>query len=116
MLTYTALTTLSEKSRAEALGEALEGLEPSPTGVGVFEVEDGKGLWEVGGYFLEVPNDINLALLAAAYGQNPLLSPKFLIKTGWPRFVGNCHLSRLVGSLFTAVMTLSTCHLTGLGS
>ena len=40
MLTYTALTTLSEKSRAEALGEALEGLEPSPTGVGVFEVED----------------------------------------------------------------------------
>jgi len=74
MLTYTALTTLSEKSRAEALGEALEGLEPSPTGVGVFEVEDGKGLWEVGGYFLEVPNDINLALLAAAYGAKPFIT------------------------------------------
>ena len=73
MLTYTARTTLSEKSRAEALGEALEGLEPSPTGVGVFEVEDGKGLWEVGGYFLEVPNDINLALLAAAYGAKPFI-------------------------------------------
>ena len=73
MLTYTALTTLSEKSRAEALGEALEGLEPSPTGVGVFEVEDGKGFWEVGGYFLEVPNDINLALLAAAYGAKPFV-------------------------------------------
>ena len=73
MLTYTALTTLSEKSRAEALGEALEGLEPSPTGVGVFEVENGKGLWEVGGYFLEVPNDINLALLAAAYGAKPFV-------------------------------------------
>jgi len=73
MLTYTALTTLSEKSRAEALGEALEGLEPSPTGVGVFEVENGKGLWEVGGYFLEVPNDINLALLAAAYGAKPFI-------------------------------------------
>jgi ribosomal protein L11 methyltransferase len=73
MLTYTALTTLTEKSRAEALGEALEGLEPSPTGVGVFEVEDGKGLWEVGGYFLEVPNDINLALLAAAYGAKPFI-------------------------------------------
>ncbi|MDT2083376.1 MAG: 50S ribosomal protein L11 methyltransferase [Planktomarina sp.] len=73
MLTYTALTTLSEKSQAEALGEALEGLEPSPTGVGVFEVEDGKGFWEVGGYFLEVPNDINLALLAAAYGAKPFV-------------------------------------------
>jgi ribosomal protein L11 methyltransferase len=73
MLTYTALTTLSEKSQAEALGEALEALEPSPTGVGVFEVEDGKGFWEVGGYFLEVPNDINLALLAAAIGAKPFV-------------------------------------------
>ena len=73
MLTYTALTTLSEKSQAEALGEALEGLEPPPTGVGVFEIEDGKGFWEVGGYFLEVPNDINLALLAAAFGAKPFI-------------------------------------------
>ena len=73
MLTYTALTTLSEKSHAEALGEALEGLEPSPIGVGIFEVEDGNGFWEVGGYFLEVPNDINLALLAAAYGAKPFV-------------------------------------------
>ena len=73
MLTYTALTTLSEKSQAEALGEALEGLEPSPTGVGVFEIEDGKGFWEGGGYFLEVPNDINLALLAAAFGAKPFI-------------------------------------------
>ena len=38
MLTYTALTTLPGKSQAEALGEALEALEPAPTGVGVFEV------------------------------------------------------------------------------
>ena len=68
MLTYTALTTLPDKSKAIALGEALETLEPAPTGVGVFEVEDGKGFWEVGGYFLEVPNDISLALLSAAYG------------------------------------------------
>ena len=42
MLTYTALTTLPGKSQAEALGEALEALEPAPTGVGVFEVEDGR--------------------------------------------------------------------------
>ena len=38
MLTYTALTTLPGKSQAEALGEALEELEPAPTGVVVFEV------------------------------------------------------------------------------
>ena len=42
MLTYTALTTLPGKSQAEALGEALEALEPAPTGVGVFEVEDAR--------------------------------------------------------------------------
>jgi len=73
MLTYTALTTLSEKSQATALGEALEALDPTPTGVGVFEVEDGKGFWEVGGYFLETPNGIHLALLAAAYGAKPFV-------------------------------------------
>jgi ribosomal protein L11 methyltransferase len=73
MLTYTALTTLPVKSQAEALGEALEELEPAPTGVGVFEVEDGKGIWEVGGYFLDAPDDIDLALLSAAFGAGPFV-------------------------------------------
>ncbi|MBF9029144.1 methyltransferase [Rhodobacterales bacterium HKCCE3408] len=68
MTTWTALTTLPGKEAAEALGEALEGLEPEPTGVGVFELEDGSGLWEVGGYFTEPPDGIELALLAAAHG------------------------------------------------
>ena len=73
MLTYTALTTLPGKSQAEALGEALEELDPAPTGVGVFEVEDGKGIWEVGGYFLDAPDDIDLALLSAAFGAGPFV-------------------------------------------
>ena len=71
MPTWTALTTLSDKDQAEALGAALEELEPEPTGVGVFELEDGSGLWEVGGYFLEQPDDIALTLLAAAHGARP---------------------------------------------
>ena len=73
MLSYTALTTLPGKSQADALGEALEKLEPAPTGVGVFEVEDGKEIWEVGGYFLEAPDDIALALLSVAYDANPFV-------------------------------------------
>ena len=73
MLTYTALTTLPGKSQAEALGKALEELDPAPTGVGVFEVEDGKGIWEVGGYFLDAPDDIDLALLSAAFGAGPFV-------------------------------------------
>lgn len=68
MTTWTALTTLSGKDRAEALGEALERLDPAPTGVGVFEVEDHSDTWEVGGYFLEAPDSIALALVSAAFG------------------------------------------------
>ena len=70
MLTYTALTNLPGKLQADALVEALENLDPAPTGVGMFEVEDGQGIWEVGGYFLEAPSDISLALLSVAYGAN----------------------------------------------
>ena len=71
MTTYTALTTLPGKDAAEALGEAMEALLPEPTGVGVFEIEDGSGLWEVGGYFEERPDATELALLAAAFGARP---------------------------------------------
>ncbi|PZR01085.1 MAG: 50S ribosomal protein L11 methyltransferase [Cereibacter sphaeroides] len=71
MPTYTALTTLSGQDAAEALAEAMENLTPEPTGVGVFEIEDDSGLWEVGGYFLEPPDEIALTLLAAAYDAQP---------------------------------------------
>ncbi|MFY0690621.1 MAG: 50S ribosomal protein L11 methyltransferase [Paracoccaceae bacterium] len=73
MPTYTALTTLEGEAPAQALGLALETLEPEPTGVGVFEVEDGSGLWEVGGYFLTSPDEIALSLLAAAHGAKPFV-------------------------------------------
>jgi len=68
MATFTALTTLMGRGPAEALGEAMERLHPAPTGVGVFEIEDGSGLWEVGGYFEGAPDPAALALLAAAFG------------------------------------------------
>ncbi|MEO1195648.1 MAG: 50S ribosomal protein L11 methyltransferase [Pseudomonadota bacterium] len=68
MTTWTAFTTLAGKPAAEALGVALEAVDPAPAGVGVFEIEDGKGRWEVGGYFTEAPDEIALALLSAAFG------------------------------------------------
>lgn len=71
MPTFTALTTLSSKDNAEQLSAELENLMPEPYGVGVFEVEDGSGTWEVGGYFLERPDEIALALLAASVDARP---------------------------------------------
>ena len=71
MPTYTALTTLPGRSEATSLGDAMERLVPEPTGIGVFEIEDGSGLWEIGGYFVEPPDAAALDLLAAAFGAKP---------------------------------------------
>ncbi|WP_370273047.1 50S ribosomal protein L11 methyltransferase [Pseudooceanicola nitratireducens] len=67
MPTFTAFTTLPSKAQAEALGEALENLTPEPYGIGVIEIEDGSGLYEVGGYFTESPDVAGLALLSAMH-------------------------------------------------
>ena len=76
MATYTCLTTLPGKEPAEALAADIEGLDPVPTGVGVFEIEDGRGFWEVGGYFTERPDEVALDLLAAMHGARPFAVSK----------------------------------------
>ncbi len=82
MPTFTALTTLLGQDAAQALGSAIETLDPPPTGIGVFEVEDGSGMWEVGAYFTEPPDDIALTLLAAAYRAHPFRISQ-LPQTDW---------------------------------
>ncbi|MFS4582271.1 50S ribosomal protein L11 methyltransferase [Phaeobacter sp. C3_T13_0] len=82
MPTFTALTTLAGKAPAEALGAAMERLIPEPTGLGVFEVEDGSGLWEVGGYFTETPDEAGLALLATMFAAQPFVISE-LPETDW---------------------------------
>jgi len=71
MATWTALTTIDGQAAAEALAGAMESLDPGPTGVGVMEIEDGSGLREVGGYFIEPPDAAGLDLLAAIHGARP---------------------------------------------
>ena len=71
MPTFTALTTLTGEDAADALAEAREKMNPEPTGVGVFEIEDDSGLWEVGAYFLEQPDEVVLDVLALAFGAKP---------------------------------------------
>ncbi|MCX7561116.1 50S ribosomal protein L11 methyltransferase [Sulfitobacter sp. F26204] len=82
MATFTALTTLTGRDAAYALGEAMERLEPEPTGVGVFEMEDGSGLWEVGAYFEALPDDTALAVLAVAMKAKPFVVSE-LPDTDW---------------------------------
>jgi ribosomal protein L11 methyltransferase len=71
MPTYSALTTLPGEEPAQSLAAAMERMSPEPTGVGVFEIEDGSGLWEVGAYFLEAPDQVMLEVLATAFGAKP---------------------------------------------
>lgn len=71
MPTYSALTTLMGEDAADALAEAIEKLDPAPVGVGVFEIEDDSGLWEVGAYFVEKPDEVMLDVLALAFEARP---------------------------------------------
>ena len=73
MPTYSALTTLPGEEPARDLAAALEDLDDAPLGVGVFEIEDGSGLWEVGAYFEEAPDEIVLMILAEAWGAKPFV-------------------------------------------
>ncbi|MCY3879924.1 MAG: 50S ribosomal protein L11 methyltransferase [Rhodobacteraceae bacterium] len=65
---FAVLTTLPGQERAEQLAAALENLRPGPVATVVMDLEDGSGIWEVGGYFEERPGSAELALLAAAFG------------------------------------------------
>ena len=76
MTTFTALTTLPDAAAAQALATALENLDPGPTGIGVFEVEDGSGTWEVGGYFNARPDIAGLLLLATMHNARPFAVSK----------------------------------------
>ncbi len=82
MPTYSALTTLEAKESAEALAEAMENFLPEPVGVGVFEIEDGSGQYEVGCYFEQEPDDTELALMAAIYGARPF-AVSLVPETDW---------------------------------
>lgn len=73
MPTWTALTHTAGREAAEALAEQAEDLIPEPVGTGIFEIEDGSDRWEVGVYFTEAPDEVALALLAAAWNAGPFV-------------------------------------------
>ena len=68
MTIFSAITTLPGQAGAERLAAALETLDPAPYAVGLAEIEDGSGLFEVAAHFEAEPDAIALALLAAVHG------------------------------------------------
>ena len=65
---FRAITAVRGRAAADALGEALDGLDPAPLAGEVHDHDDGSGLWDVGGLFDGRPDDVALALLAQAHG------------------------------------------------
>ncbi len=82
MISYSALTIAADEDIAAALCEDLEALNPEPTGTGIFEVEDGSGLWEVGAYFTDRPDGAGLAVLAVMHGVRDFLISE-IPQTDW---------------------------------
>jgi len=71
--TFSSIATVQGRAKAEAVSNDLEALIPEPMGVGVFEVEDGSGLWEVSAYFTERPDIAALGVLEALHGIAPFV-------------------------------------------
>ena len=111
MATWTALTTAGGRDAAEALALACEALTPEPSGTGVFEIEDGSALWEVGAYFTEPPDQIALSLLAAAHGARPFAVSE-LPDVDWVAHVRR-ELTPVVAAL--AALADHTSHIRGVG-
>lgn len=65
---YAAMTTAPDRDAADRLAALVEDLDIAPYAVGVTEIEDGSGLFEVGAHFEEAPDAIALDLLAAMSG------------------------------------------------
>ena len=73
MGTFSAIALVANQDDAHGLGKALERLTPEPNAVGVFEVDEILGYWEVSAFFLEQPNNLQLSLLEVCF------SVKFII-------------------------------------
>ena len=67
MSNYSVFATTVGELSANLISHSLERMTPSPVGIGVLEVEDGCGLWEVSGFFSEMPNLVGIEILEVVY-------------------------------------------------
>ncbi len=73
MKTWSAISTTADEAAAAGLAEALERAAPEPYGLGVMEIEDGSGRWEIAAWYDAPPPDAALAIAAVAFGATPFI-------------------------------------------
>ncbi len=98
MSTFMAVTSIPGENKATALASRIESHLAGVSGVGICEIEDGSGLWEVAGYFNDRPDVVRLALLATASGAHPFMISE-LQETGWVEKVQR-HLAPVISGRF----------------
>ena len=74
MTTFTAYTEVNNNISAQKLVALASEMEPKPTGVGMVQLEDGSNDWEIGLYFSEEPNTIQLSILETIFDATFLVS------------------------------------------
>ena len=74
MSNYSIFAQTQKESKANTIASSLERMEPNPIGIGVLEIEDGSGFWEVSAFFSEKPSPIELKILEVVYRINFLVS------------------------------------------
>lgn len=74
MIGYSSLVVVKNEIIACQVASLLENTQPSPQGVGVFEIENGDGEWEVGAYYKKNPKIIQFLLIEKIFGINFVFS------------------------------------------
>ena len=63
MTCYTAFGKAIDEKAAKKISLILDRMVPKPIGIGLFEIEDGFGFWEIAAYFTGKPDYVKLAIL-----------------------------------------------------
>lgn len=67
MSNFTAFVKVSSENKANIIASSLERMSPSPLGVGILEIEDDEGSWELAAFFSKKPNSLEIKILEVVH-------------------------------------------------
>jgi len=74
MLGFSFFAVVKSEIIACQVASLFENTKPKPEGVGIFEIEDGNGEWEVGAYYKNLPSKIQFLLIEKIFDINLVFS------------------------------------------